>query len=165
MTESRNTQSIEELERLFRPSGALLAAESNLGRAIECLAVAETEHSSALLDLLVRLRFAPNGQLRGVDLVRQLHMSPGYVSRLIDQAESEDLISRQTDPIDRRAHLITLTPTGERAFDEFVPPILQVLDRTIYSALSTDEIETLVELLDRISKRSRDLLDNPVSSE
>ena len=161
MAKARNTQSIEEIERLFRPSGALLAAESNLGRAIECLAVAKTRHSAAILDLLVRLRFAPDTQLRGVDLVKQLHMSPGYVSRLIDQAEAESLISRQTDPHDRRAQRITLTPTGERAFDEFIPPMLEVLDETIYSALSADEIEAFVDSLDRIATQSQELLDQP----
>lgn len=160
-----NTKSIDELERLFRPSGALLAAESNLGSAIECLAVARTQHSSAILDLLVRLRFAPDGQLRGVDLVKQLHMSPGYVSRLIDQAEAGRLISRQTDPRDRRAQLIKLTPTGERAFDEFVPPALEVLDETIYSVLSADEVEAFVDFLERISTRSQELLDRPNPNE
>jgi DNA-binding MarR family transcriptional regulator len=163
MTKKRNTQSIEEIERLFRPSGALLAAVSNLGSAIDCLAVAKTRHSSAILDLLVRLRFAPNGQLRGIDLVNQLHMSPGYVSRLIDQAETENLISRQTDPRDRRAQLITLTPTGEQAFDEFVPPVLAVLDETIYSVLSADEVEVFVDFLERISTRSREFVDTPTS--
>ncbi len=161
MTEARNTHSIEKLERLFRPSGALLAAESNLGRAIECLAVAKTRHSSAILDLLVRIRFAPDGQLRGIDLVKQLHMSPGYVSRLIDQAEADNLVSRQTDPRDRRAQLIKLTPTGEQAFDEFVPPALEVLNETIYSALSTDEVEALIDSLERIATQSQELLNQP----
>jgi DNA-binding MarR family transcriptional regulator len=156
-----NTHPIEEIERRFRPSGALLAAESNLGGAIERLAVAKTRHSSAILDLLVRLRFAPDGQLRGIDLVNQLHMSPGYVSRLIDQAEAEDLISRQTDSRDRRAQLIKLTPRGEQAFDEFVPPVLEVLDETIYSVLSADEVEAFVDFLERISTRSQELMDQP----
>ena len=161
MAQARNMQSIEEVKRLFRPSGALLAAVSNLGSAIECLAVAKTQHSSAILDLLVRLRFAPDGQLRGIDLVNQLHMSPGYVSRLIDQAETDGLISRQTDPRDRRAQLIKLTPEGERAFNEFVPPALDVLDETIYSVLSADEVEAFVDFLERIAARSQEFLDQP----
>ena len=165
MQKAKNTRSIDEIERLFRPSGALLAAESNLGRAIERLAVAKTEHNPAILDLLVRLRFAPGGQLRGIDLVKQLHMSPGYVSRLIDQAEAESLISRQTDPHDRRAQLIKLTPSGERAFDEFVPPVLEVLDRTIYSALSADEVEAFVDFLERIATRSQELLNQPIPND
>lgn len=165
MQKAKNTQSIDEIERLFRPSGALLAAESNLGRAIERLAVAKTEHTPAILDLLVRLRFAPDGQLRGIDLVKQLHMSPGYVSRLIDQAEAESLISRQADPQDRRAQLIKLTPSGERAFDEFVPPVLEVLDRTIYSALSADEVEAFVDFLERIAARSQELLNQPIPND
>jgi DNA-binding MarR family transcriptional regulator len=165
MATAKNTRSIEEIERLFRPSGALLAAGSNLGRAIECLAVAKTRHNSAILDLLVRLRLAPDGLLRGIDLVKQLHMSPGYVSRLIDQAEAENLVSRQTDPRDRRAQLIRLTPTGERAFDEFVPPVLKVLNETIYSALSADEVEAMVDYLERIATQSRELLNRPTPDE
>ena len=161
MAQARSTHSIEEVKRLFRPSGALLAAVSNLGSAIECLAVAKTQHSSAILDLLVRLRFAPDGQLRGIDLVNQLHMSPGYVSRLIDQAETDGLISRQTDPRDRRAQLIKLTPEGERAFDEFIPPVLEVLDETVYSELSADEVEAFVDFLERIATRSQEFLDQP----
>ena len=165
MAQARNMHSIEEVKRLFRPSGALLAAVSNLGSAIECLAVAKTQHSSAILDLLVRLRFAPDGQLRGIDLVNQLHMSPGYVSRLIDQAETDGLISRQTDPRDRRAQLIKLTPEGERVFNEFVPPVLEVLDETIYSELSADEVEAFVDFLERIAKRSQEFLDQPIPGE
>ncbi|MCL1587008.1 MAG: MarR family transcriptional regulator [Actinomycetia bacterium] len=161
MAQASNLHSIEEVKRLFRPSGALLAAVSNLGSAIECLAVAKTQHSSAILDLLVRLRFAPDGQLRGIDLVSQLHMSPGYVSRLIDQAETDGLISRQTDPRDRRAQLIKLTPEGEQAFNEFVPPVLEVLDETIYSELSADEVEAFVDFLERIAARSQEFLDQP----
>jgi DNA-binding MarR family transcriptional regulator len=159
MSKAKNTHSIEEIERLFRPSGALLAAESNLGKAIERLAVARTQHSPAILDLIVRLRFAPSGQLRGIDLVNQLHMSPGYVSRLVDQAEIDGLISRRTDPQDRRAQLLELTPAGERAFDDFVPPALDVLDKTIYASLSPDEVDVFVDILERIAARSQGLLD------
>jgi DNA-binding MarR family transcriptional regulator len=159
MSKAKNTHSIEEIERLFRPSGALLAAESNLGKAIERLAVARTQHSPAILDLIVRLRFAPSGQLRGIDLVNQLHMSPGYVSRLVDQAEIDGLISRRTDPQDRRAQLLELTPAGERAFDDFVPPALDVLDETIYASLSPDEVDVFVDILERIAARSQGLLD------
>jgi DNA-binding MarR family transcriptional regulator len=158
MPSAKNTPSIRDIERLFRPSGALLAAESNIGKAIERFAVSGTHYSPAVLDLVVRLRFAPEGQLRGIDLVNQLHMSPGYVSRLIDQAEIEGLVSRRTDPDDRRAQLIRLTSTGEGAFEEFVPPVLELLDRTIYSVLSADEVKVFVVLLERVAAQAQKLL-------
>ena len=161
MPKAKKTPSLDDIKRLLRPSGALLAAQSDLGTAIERLVVAKTPYSSTTLDLLVRLRLAPGGQLRGIDLVRQLHMSPGYVSRLIDQAEADGLVSRQTDPHDRRAQLLTLTPRGERAFDDFVPAVLEVLDRTIYTALSADEVDVLVDLLARIAGQSQQLLNEP----
>jgi DNA-binding MarR family transcriptional regulator len=161
MAKAKKTTSIDDIKRLLRPSGALLAAQSDLGTAIEQLVVAKTQYSSATLDLLVRLRLAPNGQLRGIDLVRQLHMSPGYVSRLIDRAEADGLISRQADPRDRRAQLLTLTPGGERVFDDFAPAVLEVLEGTIYTALSADEVDVLVDLLARISTQSQHLLSQP----
>jgi DNA-binding MarR family transcriptional regulator len=161
MAKAKKTTSIDDIKRLLRPSGALLAAQSDLGTAIEQLVVAKTQYSSATLDLLVRLRLAPNGQLRGIDLVRQLHMSPGYVSRLIDRAEADGLISRQADPHDRRAQLLTLTPGGERVFDDFAPAVLEVLEGTIYTALSADEVDVLVDLLARISTQSQHLLSQP----
>jgi DNA-binding MarR family transcriptional regulator len=86
-------------------------------------------------------------------------MSPGYVSRLVDQAEIDGLISRRTDPQDRRAQLLELTPAGERAFDDFVPPALDVLDETIYASLSPDEVDVFVDILERIAARSQGLLD------
>ena len=51
----------------FAPSGLLLETETALGRAIEEFAVAKTPYSPTILDLLVRLSLATDGQLRGVD--------------------------------------------------------------------------------------------------
>ena len=147
------------IEKMFRPSGLLLEAENVLGRAIDLLAVARTAHNPTTLDLLVRLSLAPNQQLRGVDLCRQLLKSPGYVSRVIDQAESDGLVTRRPDPDDRRAQQIGLTEAGEDALGAVVPHVMRVLEQTIYTALNDEEIETLIDLLARIAASAHELLE------
>jgi hypothetical protein len=56
---------------------------------------------------------------------------------------------------------LTLTPGGERVFDDFAPAVLEVLEGTIYTALSADEVDVLVDLLARISTQSQHLLSQP----
>jgi DNA-binding MarR family transcriptional regulator len=148
-----------EVEKMFRPSGSLLETQAALGRAIEVLAVAPTAHNPTTLDLLVRLMLAPDHQLRGVDLCRQLHKSPGHVSRVIDHAESEGLVERRPDPNDRRAQRITLTDAGDDVLGTFVPLVVEVLDDTIYTALDNDEVEILVDLLQRIAASAHHVLE------
>lgn len=149
-----------ELERLLRPSGALLAAQAALGRAIQDLAVARTDHDATTLDLLIRLRLAPDQQLRGVDLCRHLLRSPSHVSRMIDRVESDGLVERLADPDDRRAQRITLTDAGRQAVDQFTPRLTDVLERTIHATLTADEIDGLIDLLMRISVSAHQLIDH-----
>lgn len=148
-----------DVDDTLRPSGWLLEAGTAMGRAFEDLAVARTEHDATTLDLLVRLRLAPQRDLRGVDLCGQLLKSPSHVSRIIDRAERDGLVLRRPDPDDRRAQRITLTEAGERVVDAFLPHLVEVLNNTIHRALTADEIETLIELLARIARSAHRLLD------
>jgi len=148
-----------DLQDALRPSGRILQAATALLRALEDLAVARTEHDSTTLDLLLRLRLAPEHRLRGIDLCRQLRKSPSHVSRTLDRAEDCGLVKRQPDPEDRRAQRITLTDAGEEAVDAYVPHLVEVLNQTIYATLTSDEIETLVELLARVTSSAHQLLE------
>jgi MarR family 2-MHQ and catechol resistance regulon transcriptional repressor len=150
---------LSKLEDLFRPSGWLLEAQTTLGMAIERFAVSRTDYTATVLDLVVRLRFADGQTLRGVDLGRQLSKSPGYVSRVIDQAEEAGLVARRPDPTDRRAQLITLTDRGENVFDGFAPYATAVLENTIYSTLDEIEVEALIRLLRKVADSAHHLLD------
>jgi DNA-binding MarR family transcriptional regulator len=88
--------------------------------------------------------------------------SPGYVSRVIDQGEGLGLVRRQPDPNDRRAQQITLTAAGDKAFEAFVPHALEVLNQTIYTALDDEEVETLIDLLRKVSASAHAVLDDPI---
>lgn len=148
------------IERTLLPQGALIAAETAMRGAIDRLAVTRTDHDPTTLDLLTRLRLAPDRRLRGVDLCRQLLKSPSHVSRLIDRAEQDGLVRRRPDPSDRRAQLITLTNAGETAVDTVLPHVVDVLNQTWFAALSEEEIETMIDLLSRVATSARRLLED-----
>lgn len=135
----------------LRPSGALLAANIALGAAIERDAVDATDYDPTTLDLLVRIELEPSGRLRAVELVRQLSLSPSHVSRRLDRAERDGLVRREPDPDDRRASQVVLTAKGKRVADDFAPRLEAVIRRVIFDTLDPREIDTLVDLLDRIT--------------
>ncbi len=135
---------------VIRASGALLAAETALGRLIDTEAVAPTGLDPTVVDLLLRLDHTPGGRMRAVELSRQMLMSPSHVSRTLDRAEDAGLVTRGPDPDDRRAAQVILTPTGRDVVADFAPRLVAVIDRVINQNLSPAEVDTLVTLLARI---------------
>lgn len=139
----------------LRPSGALLAANIAIGEVIERDAVSQTPYDTTTLDLLIRLGESANGRLRAVELCEQTMKSPSHVSRMLDRAEDEGLVERRPDPEDRRASQVLLTPKGTAVVTDFLPSLVSVLEDVIYTPLSADEVETLVDLMDRIEAAAR----------
>lgn len=144
-------------EGALRPSGLLLEAHTALSGAIDRHAVSAVGLPPPVVDLLVRLRLAPENHLRGVDIGRQLLIDPSRTSRLIDRAEAAGVVIRLSDPNDRRAQRITFTKKGRRTVERFLPLLLAVLDRTVFDILSPTELETLVSLLLRLRRSARSL--------
>ncbi len=135
---------------LLRPSGAILTTQLRLAAEIEARAVVETGQPASVLDLLVRLDLSPERTERASRLCNQLNLSAAHMSRTIDRAEASGLVERRPDPNDRRAQLITLTRTGDEVLADFAPRLHHLLRDVVHSVLSPDEIEVLVELLERI---------------
>ena len=96
----------------LRASGALLSAQTALGRLIDVEAVEPTGQDPTIVDLLTRLDQAPENRLRAVELSLQLLMSPSHISRTLDKAEALGLVERGPDPDDRRAAQISVTNAG-----------------------------------------------------
>ncbi len=134
----------------LRPSGLLLEAQTALGSAIDRHAVSKVGLPPPIVDLLVRLALAPDNQLRGIDISRQLLINPSRTSRLLDRAEARGVVARLPDPNDRRAQRITLTEDGRRIVESFFPLLLEVLDHTVFDIFNARELETLTRLLKRL---------------
>src|SRR3954449_270294 len=55
-----------------------------------------------------------HGALAQRDLVQTMDMAPSMLVTLLNPLEADGLVSRERDPDDRRRHLVTLTPAGEK---------------------------------------------------
>lgn len=84
------------------------------------------------------------------DLVRDLELDRGYVSRLLKGLEARDIVGRHTSAADARRSMLRLTAKGRRAFDKInrksdqeVAKLLEPLGlaerRRLLAALSTTE--------------------------
>ena len=76
------------------------------------------------------------------DLVRDLGLDPGYVSRLLKKFEDRGLVERATTEADARRSSIALTPAGREAF----------------APLNQDSHEQVRALLDRLAPADQDRL-------
>jgi DNA-binding MarR family transcriptional regulator/GNAT superfamily N-acetyltransferase len=70
----------------------------------------------SLTELRVLYELAHADALTASDLVRQLNLDPGYVSRLLAGFRRKGLVSRSPSPTDARRHPLALTAKGHRAF-------------------------------------------------
>ena len=81
-------------------------------------------------------------------LADSLSLDPGNVVGLLNELEERQLITRRRDSVDRRRHIVELSPRGEKALCRaFVR--LQLVDDELLSALSVKERATLYVLLVR----------------
>lgn len=71
------------------------------------------------------------------------------VARMLSGMENNMLISRETDPNDRRNKLINLTDKGKELVSQLVPIMHQFVD-DMCLGMSQDEVNTLNSLLDKI---------------
>jgi DNA-binding MarR family transcriptional regulator len=101
-------------------------------------------------DLLAVLRRSgrPGGH-RVSDLGGRSLVTSGTMTNRIDRLEAKGLVKRISDPEDRRAILVALTPAGREAIDLVVPERIGSADQRI-SRLSQRDRGELVRLLDRL---------------
>jgi DNA-binding MarR family transcriptional regulator len=67
-------------------------------------------------DLMAQLERHPEG-LKMTELSRRLMVTGGNITGITDQLEKEGLVTRDTDPNDRRSTSVRLTPEGRALFD------------------------------------------------
>jgi DNA-binding MarR family transcriptional regulator len=101
-------------------------------------------------DLLAQLDRAETGLTMG-ELSRRLMVSNGNVTGLIDRLVTEGLVARKPAPEDRRAHLVTLTPAGRKAFDAMWPQHQRWINRLL-AGLDRKEMEALFALLGKLKQ-------------
>lgn len=92
---------------------ALLHAHHKIIRTLDRELHAEHDLVLAEYDVLLRLARADRA-LRMSDLAERVLMSPSGLTRLVDRLESKGFVRRQTDRVDGRVALASLTEEGLR---------------------------------------------------
>jgi len=79
-------------------------------------------------------------------------ISSGSMTYVIDKLEQRGLLCRNACPDDRRVIHVTLTDKGNKLMKEIMPKYHELVD-DMFDSLISDEAETLVHLLKKVSNK------------
>jgi DNA-binding MarR family transcriptional regulator len=110
----------------------------------------------AWYDVLLELNAAPDRRLRMGELGDLVVLSRTRVSRLVDELARAGLVTRTSDPGDRRAAYAELTPLGAERLRSAAPVYLAGIDDLFSRHLTRSELEVLATALWRIHQARTD---------
>jgi DNA-binding MarR family transcriptional regulator len=87
-----------------------------------------------------------HGGLAQRELMQEMNVDPSILVTLLNPLEADGLVSRERDPADRRRHLVTLTPPGERALAS-ASSAQKVTEDALFASLDDDQRAQLGALL------------------
>jgi DNA-binding MarR family transcriptional regulator len=145
VTEALSKHRLKLWIRLLRVTRA---AESELREFLR------TQHESTLprFDVLAALHRA-NVALTMSELSRQLLVSNGNTTTVVDRLELDGMVARTSPAADRRIVHVTLTPTGRIHFERLAADHESQVDK-LFSGLSTGDLDALEALLARMIPRT-----------
>ncbi len=104
----------------------------------------------AWYDALLELSRAPGGELRPVELEKQMLIPQYSTSRLIDRLVEEGLAARRECEIDKRGLFVEITDAGRDLQKRMWNAYAAAIERHIGSKLSDADAAKLCGLLDRL---------------
>ena len=122
---------------------ALLKVQAAVVRRLEARLEEHRLVPIAQYDVLLELNAAPGRRLRMQQLADRVVLSRSRVSRVVDDMERAGLVSRDTDPDDRRGSFAVITGEGRAALRKAAPVYLQGIDDEFLSYLSAAERKSL----------------------
>lgn len=97
----------------------------------------------ATFEVLIRLLRTPGERLGLTELGRDLVVTTGGVTRLIDRLEAESLVRRERDPRDRRVVFAQLTAEGRAAVLRVLEGHVRDLEEAFGARLTPAQIRAL----------------------
>lgn len=109
----------------------------------------KAEHGVSLREWRVLGIIAALEPVKFGDVVHDLQLDKGQLSRLVKALIERGFVDSQGDAGDQRVSRLSLTPAGRELHDELLDKALKGNDR-ILAALSTAETATFIRLLDKL---------------
>lgn len=130
-----------------RPIGQTLARTAKaVSRAFDAR-LTEAGASLPVWLVLLSLRTRRLGTQR--ELAETLGIQGATLTHHLNAMEDAGLLTRRRDPSNRRVHLVELTAEGDALFDRLRAAAM-AHDERVRAGLTTEEVDHLTELLDRI---------------
>src|SRR4051794_14262162 len=104
----------------------------------------------AWYDALLELSRSPTGEMRPVELEKQMLIPQYSTSRLIDRLVDEGLAARRECKIDKRGQFVEITEAGRELQKKMWTAYSVAIEKHIGSKLSDADALTLSDLLDRL---------------
>ena len=104
----------------------------------------------AWYDALLELSRAPSGEMRPVELERQMLIPQYSTSRLIDRLVDEGLAARRECKIDKRGQFVEITEAGRELQKKMWTAYSAAIEKHVGSKLSDADAAKLCGLLDRL---------------
>ncbi|MCK9356448.1 MAG: bifunctional helix-turn-helix transcriptional regulator/GNAT family N-acetyltransferase [Dehalococcoidia bacterium] len=104
-----------------------------------------------LTEVRILYELAHRNGLTATDLVRELDLDAGYLSRILTKFERRGFVSRETSGRDARRALLTLTAAGRKAFEPLDRASREQVD-SLLSPLTPDQVGALVRSMQTIEQ-------------
>lgn len=104
-------------------------------------------------DVLIELYETPERRMRMYELANKVVLSRSGLTRLVDRLEEAALITRQTDPADRRGFYVQITDEGVAALRTAWPVYARAIQNNFAQFISEDEAGNLADIFDRMIRR------------
>jgi DNA-binding MarR family transcriptional regulator len=103
----------------------------------------------------LRLIFAGHGSgtpVTSSELVKQIGMTRGAISKVLDKLETKGWIARTTNPADSRVQWLSLTPDGGHVLPELAQ-LADANEQAYFQCLTSQERDTLRVLLEKLAQQ------------
>ena len=105
----------------------------------------------AWYDALLELSRAPSGELRPVELEKQMLLPQYSTSRLVDRLVEAGFAERKTCPVDGRGQFVAITAAGRALQKKMWETYARAIERHVGAKLSSKEAASLCDLLSRLA--------------
>ena len=109
-----------------------------------------TEESLTFSQWIVLMTLREWGRSTSAELARDICHDAGSLTRILDELEQRDLITRARSETDRRVVSLSMTPQGLALIEKLLPRVVEHLN-ALLGDFSHLEIKLLVKLLTRLA--------------
>jgi MarR family transcriptional regulator for hemolysin len=130
------------------PIGLHLARTARIvGRAFDD-ALGAVDGSLPVWLVLLNLKFQQNTNQR--ELADAVGITGATLTHHLNAMEQDGLLTRRRDPLNRRNHIVEITPTGERTFTRLAAAA-QAFDERLRNSLTASDLANLRTLLGQLA--------------